>query len=298
MSNRQTTSPEPIILSYGRAPRWWETRWARRVAITGILLAFLAPAVYFAPRCCEYMSFWYCQRQCAKFNPPPTTVVYERLPFGSVAPAIVPPYMSADDPEVRILWHGGSQAEPFFEKIPPVEVNRVPICWLQFMQQTGYGAGPADGGVVFCHELVNPLGATRLVTVRLSRGGLGGGVLPKQFDAAVYAPATWTNPRPQGLGSGQLAPVAGAIFLEWGRLPMPPGSRLLRPRRVFPGQTDPGNASHFTIEYEWPDSVHGFIDGWLLSNDAVNLVVRPGPGDIPSAERSRQKNPSPWDAIE
>jgi len=46
--------------------------------------------------------------------------------------------------------------------------------------------------------------------------------------------------------------------------------------RVFNGQPDPSDASHFTIGYE-VDGQPGTIDGWLTDDGIVKLEVRDGP---------------------
>jgi hypothetical protein len=45
------------------------------------------------------------------------------------------------------------------------------------------------------------------------------------------------------------------------------------PRRIFAGQPDPTDASHFTIAYEWPDCVRGTIDGRLRDDDTPGSPV-------------------------
>lgn len=46
--------------------------------------------------------------------------------------------------------------------------------------------------------------------------------------------------------------------------------------RLFYGQQDGSDPSHFTIRYEW-NGVAGTIDGWLRVDDNVELRVRDGP---------------------
>jgi len=43
--------------------------------------------------------------------------------------------------------------------------------------------------------------------------------------------------------------------------------------RLFAGQADPGDRSHFTIRYE-ADQATGLVDGWLNTNAGVDLQVR------------------------
>ena len=48
------------------------------------------------------------------------------------------------------------------------------------------------------------------------------------------------------------------------------------PVRLYAGEPDPADASHFTISYE-AGGVPGTIDGWLRADDTVTLQVRDGP---------------------
>jgi hypothetical protein len=46
--------------------------------------------------------------------------------------------------------------------------------------------------------------------------------------------------------------------------------------RIFAGQADPADESHFTLTYE-VDGHRGLIDGWLDPYDKVRMQVRDGP---------------------
>jgi hypothetical protein len=46
--------------------------------------------------------------------------------------------------------------------------------------------------------------------------------------------------------------------------------------RLFAGQADPADESHFTIRYEL-NGQPGLIDGWLMPDDTVKLEPREGP---------------------
>jgi hypothetical protein len=168
------------------------------------------------------------------------------------------------------------------DELPEVEICRVPIAWVRFMQATGnqrvYNPRGKSSAVAFCHERTSPGGHKRLVTVDWPDkfAFLGGGLmLDKLLSASVYGPAQASacrplnvNPRPNELPISRYIPM---------------------PRRVFAGQSDPADASHFSIEYVWPDGLHGFIDGWLQDDDNVKLAVRSGPGHYESEPRALQR---------
>jgi hypothetical protein len=54
-----------------------------------------------------------------------------------------------------------------------------------------------------------------------------------------------------------------------------------QPLKLYAGQPDAQDESHFTIEYETPAG-KGTIDGWLQPEDRVKLKVRDGPAARPS----------------
>jgi hypothetical protein len=55
----------------------------------------------------------------------------------------------------------------------------------------------------------------------------------------------------------------------------------INPVRLYAGQADPTDPSHFTIEYATEKVAgvwdHGVVDGWLRDNDTLALKFRPGP---------------------
>jgi len=82
-----------------------------------------------------------------------------------------------------------------------------------------------------------------------------------EINALVWRPAGWTP--------GSRLQLAGLSTLE---LPGIDSRRV----RVFAGQTDAADESHFTMGYDI-DGYAGTIDGWLDQYDSVRLQVRDGP---------------------
>lgn len=151
----------------------------------------------------------------------------------------------------------------------------IPYCWAKFLQASKSPSHiPHGEPVVFCHELRSPSGKRRLVAIGVYHSYMSlGAVLLEGFQIAIYDH--------HGLHI-LLAPLLNkdtstdAIF---------PGPSLIEA-----GQFDPTDASHFTIGYKWPDGVGGIIDGWLQDDDTVKLSIRPGPGDVKSAEERYSKH--------
>lgn len=87
-----------------------------------------------------------------------------------------------------------------------------------------------------------------------------------------------------GIGPTELtigdSPSGVEIAGKWtpSKSPSQPGTLAYKPAeqlRVFAGQADPQDASHFTIRYEL-DGIAGTIDGWLRADGSVALEPRAG----------------------
>jgi hypothetical protein len=109
-----------------------------------------------------------------------------------------------------------------------------------------------DMRVIFLHEMRRPDGTPRLVRLRLD---------------PMIRPANWY------FFNARVLDISGAADSEvfagkyWGIL----ASDHLK---VFDGQIDPGNPSHFTFDYEF-DGVRRTSDVWLTNED--ELVFSPWP---------------------
>jgi hypothetical protein len=278
-TSRSPTDSRPIPLQYandGGRLRRRIVRWS----ICGILLLGVVIAGWlYGPHAWLFAQQYYWRTQCMNFSPPPDMVVYERLPAGTTRPAIVAPYMDGASAEVVSLQFLGPRrlSKSLRQGNPPVEVLRVPECWVRFMQATGNPPTSWESRVVvaFCHERISPAGHKRLVAIEYPEEGWSiGDLLASALSTEVYEKVAWNG-----------CP----------RLPLPRqgtawnGRHIDMPSRVFAGQCDPADASHFSIEYEWPTGLHGFIDGRLGDDDTVRLTIRPGSGDIESERRAEEK---------
>lgn len=105
---------------------------------------------------------------------------------------------------------------------------------------------------VFMHERISPAGHRRLVVVESLQFYPDWSLL----EAYPCVPAT-------GMPKTRLQPG------ERKALQHPP-------MKIFAGQIDPFDASHFTIDYEL-NGERGVIDGWLVNDREVNLEFRNKP---------------------
>ena len=81
------------------------------------------------------------------------------------------------------------------------------------------------------------------------------------MESFVQSPATLR------IGS-RLQPVYPSVTSHWG-LALPTAQKL----RIYAGQPDLNDESHFTIPYEI-DGKTDVIDGWLMPDDSVKLEPR------------------------
>jgi hypothetical protein len=120
---------------------------------------------------------------------------------------------------------------------------------------------PLEGDEVFVHGRQAHSGEKQLVVVGLN---------PVAFSIGSDAPfrvncVTYAGPF---RGLRVRWPMVGQEF----RFAVPPD----QPLKLYAGQPDPIDESHFTIAYETPAG-RGTIDGWLMPDDSVKLQVRDGP---------------------
>jgi hypothetical protein len=144
--------------------------------------------------------------------------------------------------------------------------------------------------LLFAHTLTSPGGNVRLVMLEMEVK-LAPGAAPKdEFRVAINRRLKYricetklTVNTPQVLRDGTSLKIVqegerNIIPVKWvdGTL------RAARPKecnlRVFAGQPDPQDPSHFTVEYEI-DGVKEVIDGWLTDDDFLRVVPRGGKVD-------------------
>lgn len=121
---------------------------------------------------------------------------------------------------------------------------------------------PFRRGLAFLHLRRSSNGNSRLVIVGAGREVVDFAHGGRDGDMLISA---WT------LFPGESRRVVGTEF----RL-----SETLGEKRIFGGQCDEDDPSHFTIKYDINDKP-GTIDGWLQPDDTVKLQIRDGPATKP-----------------
>jgi hypothetical protein len=248
-------------LDYQLAPPWHRSRMFRRMVML-VLLAGVTPcSIIWGPRAWRRAQILYYQHQCLTYTAPPDAVLYEPDP-AKVAALLqkglqywggksTPEYATAPDPPC--LQRLGS----LLPGLPPgVPITMLPATTPAI--STGSGLG-------FMHELRNHKGDRRLVVV----------APPCDPSFIIYCVAPLTTP----LGNVQSGTQSIDSCYSTGIMLGAVDSRSLR---IFAGQLDPNDASHFTFAYETRDGKgKGTIDGWLDDQCNIVMQVRDGPAKTP-----------------
>src|SRR5687767_2223717 len=119
------------------------------------------------------------------------------------------------------------------------------------LHQPPVAAKAGIGDSFFLHSRQRPDGEARLVNVTLMYTAGAGNFAAVELGADVYTSMTLTRPR--------TAHTSRATF--------PPGPAAELPR-LYAGQPDPNDPSHFTIKYEFTDR-SGVIHGRLQDDDTI-----------------------------
>jgi hypothetical protein len=148
-----------------------------------------------------------------------------------------------------LVREGGAmvQLDP---ELPAAFIANDPDCWTTFTDLNRYALS-RPGAVVFLHGRATHSGDSRLICLVFG----GWNHRRWEFVAHVY--------RRNGYSS----------YLTGVDVPLEPGAT---PLRLFAGQPDAADESHFTFTYE-ANGQKGTIDGWLQAGDVVKLQLRDGP---------------------
>jgi hypothetical protein len=122
-------------------------------------------------------------------------------------------------------------------------MSYTPVCWRRFQRPS---IAPA---VVFLHARTSPSGKRRLVSVEAAPSL----AYRPAWSARVLVPDALRGP----------ADVPGSPYY-----PDLPGAD-----RIYAGQPDPADPSHFTVEYE-NGGERKTADGWLQDDDTLKFSVR------------------------
>lgn len=211
--------------------------WALATLLLAAGVAVLA-GVAFGPRAWRDARAAYWKRQCGRYAAAADYVVYDEDPARGAA------LLQAGGTPLRYNRARAAAGPPD----PPA--SRPPDCWRTMATINNAGIG-ADAPVVFLHDRASPDGERWLLAV--------------SFEG-------WRGPRYWQFTSGVYGRDGTTMWQGGVAIHKRPAGSL----RMFAGQPDPADASHFTIGYEL-NGQPGTVDGWVVNGGRVNLRVRDGP---------------------
>jgi hypothetical protein len=225
--------PQPSTLDYAPPLPWYRRSRARRLVWVAVAMLTLLLVIRAAPRAWNHVAMLYWQGQCMDYVAPADQVVYDQL---------ATPGVTAGPPTTAI----------------------VPASWRSFYMRASPSV-PVGSSVcsatAFLHRRTDSSsGADRLVAVDVfphirSQGSL------IYLACRVFTPGTALR-RPREEGLRMRDQVLDDLLVDF-------STRI----RVFAGQPDPADASHFTIVMEL-DGEPRTLDGWLLDDDTIKLERR------------------------
>jgi hypothetical protein len=219
-------------IEYAPPPSGLRRRRIVRWAIWFAVVAMLFPVgMRGIPRAMRQVELLYWQRKAMGYTAPPDQVVFETDAARMNDPGLIVRATGAF--RVAAPW------DRFYSILSPP--GRVALATL------------------FVHERRNPRGESRLVVIEGIPGAQG-----FVLDPGVLHPGSaFGEPRENTDAWINMNP-----FFEFG-LPAPDSPRSAK-LRIFAGQPDPADASHFTIGYE-VGSAHFTIDAWLRDDDTIEF---------------------------
>jgi hypothetical protein len=235
--------------------------------------------------------------------PPPDQIAYEEDPAEAARIALSGDYSSETLHEYGTSHVGGQtpcDGAEYLAMIPgtlwhePVALKQSEE-WKEFYGTEGriYWGSPKPGNTIFMHELVSTGGHHRLVHVGVERQG----------ELTMEPFPLWPGPRTYRIRSRTslaiaVASVAGPQsvpdltwtgeidierpfsedVIQWtkgrtwdeGKVELKTGDHL----RLYAGQLDAADPSHFTVDYELPRGRRGKVNFFLLDDDDVVMLPR------------------------
>jgi hypothetical protein len=262
-------SGEKNILDYAKGPPRWR-KWIWHAVFSLAILLIAASVWRFWEPASFYCRAYYWKRACLTYQLPPTEVVWE------TDPQAVDLLLKSKPQEYLEKWLFRWNPE-FHPEITHLAVRREDIVFTMEALWTGPSVAGSDvpNIDIFLHE-------------RTSRG-IGGGksrLVEVRFYLQYDDPRTFqdllTIRRVSEMGPTTSRPRNVAAFSRFSphfsyrprviEDPRDPPPNL----RIYAGQPDPNDPSHFTFDYEqWGQ--RDTVDGWLEADDSVTLKPRPPP---------------------
>src|SRR5437660_8660530 len=170
-------------------------------------------------------------------------------------------YIRSDPRFIRFTDSDGNLTEPNWHMIGDAMYRPIPP-WSQYLQANSIPGGDRDHALLFLHERCAKGGVPRIVAVEFSTGH-------------TFREQIWISV----INFDGIDRTEGLRKFCWDpRALINPQLGLYR-AKFFEGEADPSDTSHFTIRFTHYGNGNGIeegeiLDGWLLSDDRVQLKVR------------------------
>ncbi|MDQ3441798.1 MAG: hypothetical protein M3478_15760 [Planctomycetota bacterium] len=224
-------------LGYAPAPPLHRRPRLRRWALFAGFTLLLVVALWLVPRTYRHVQLLRWQSHCLAYAATASEVVYDNDP-AEAKRLLALPRTYLKDPRDGAAY-------------------RVPIEWIQFYLAAGFG--PQSTGTLFLHQRTSPSGRPVLLALDLNFNPLSADRVMSMGERVIVPGALLRPPRQ----------VASRQRGDGTQIRIGQGSRV----RVFAGQPDANNPSHFTIDYEMDGARHK-LDGWLEDDQSVRIELR------------------------
>jgi hypothetical protein len=204
------------------------------------------------------------QRQCMRYHPPEDKAVYEEEAESAAA-------LIATGGEYTRVKTGGNFNTPVAIHVP----DRL----TSLAKQTSPPLR-LRGATLFLHARTSPAGNLRIVVVQRVPNTLVPAFVPYTDLEIILLEPSWRTGVPQRIDPPEVPRVLIPHDLN----------ALTRHLRIYAGQPDDDDSSHFTIAYE-SHGQRGTSDGWLQDDDTVRMQVRGHPVRGPSARATATTRP-------
>lgn len=287
------SNPLPQSLNYAPPRRRWIRRISPRILISiSLIIATAIATRRWGPAVRDYIELLSQGRaalqQCLNHTAPPSQVVFdEATPKWPAQDLFVPPdgdqYGSrlfrttrAQSPTTAPVavtstmarWDCNSWPGYLYslDRISDSLAGRVKCVsglrnlYITVPTTASQAAEGENQALVFMHRLHTPAGRERLVLLT--------------FDGPSFVWRSENPFRAQAADTGFSFRRLPSVWLKTVNFPFSP--KDTRPLRLFAGQPDPLDPTHFTIPYDLGGDP-GTIDGWLQNDDSIKLLLRDGP---------------------
>lgn len=272
MGDASNNTADAMPLDYAAEPNRWRRR-SRRAIQFLLLVGLIFAGWRWGPIAWRQATLLYYQRQCLNYTAPPDMVVYESDPVAAKMLLQRPGYAAVE--AVWIVDNSAGKSLTTAAYRPEswnVMVQHDPLSIRRLM----VGALPMTA-ICFMGELKTPAGERRLVFVECM------GQFPQSLPDLEYATLIAYSLTP----AGPFTEPTNLVYPRWH-----PALIDLRDVpsniRIFAGQRDLNDPSHFTIRYQ----VYGqesIIDGWIDNSGRVKVTPRqPKPRPIDPTTRDSQ----------